>query len=215
VGWCSSSKCFLLIPKPDKSNGNFSALIIKNDREYSEDEIKNTYRSLLNNSDQNESKWIVKMSSFQNDSLELELDDMFNKSIFVKNRTYLMYIIQDESDGLTVNLLKDKSNESMNISNAEDKSNETMYESHAEDKSNKTMYGSNAEDKSNDTMYESKAEDKSNERMDKSNAQDKSNGGMHINNMGFILKIIGIIIFTISILICGFLCYAFVFQPNC
>jgi hypothetical protein len=195
-------KCCLLIPKPDKSNGNFSAVLVKNDEKYTEEKIKNTYRSLLNNSDQNESKWIVKMSSFQNDSLELELDDMFIKSIAVKNRTYLMYIIQDESDGLTVNLLKDKSNE-------------TMYESHAEDKSNETMYGSNAEDKSNDTMYESKAEDKSNERMDKSNAQDKSNGGMHINNMGFILKIIGIIIFTISILICGFLCYAFVFQPNC
>jgi hypothetical protein len=111
-------------------------------KKYTEEKIKNTYRSLLNNSDQNESKWIVKMSSFQNDSLELELDDMFIKSISVKNRTYLMYIIQDESDGLTVNLLKDKSNESMNIS-------------HAEDKSNETMYGSNAEDKSNDSFLKS------------------------------------------------------------
>jgi Fe2+ transport system protein B len=177
---------------------------MKNDGKYSEDEIKNTYRSLLNNSDLNENKWIVKMSSFQNDCLELELDDMFNKSISVKNRTYLMYVIQDEGDSLTVNLLKHKSNESMNISNAEDKSNETMHESHAEDKSN-------------EMIYESKAEDKSNESMDKSKTQDKSNGEMHINNgdMGFILKIIGIIIFTISILICGFLCYAFVFQPNC
>jgi hypothetical protein len=56
VGWCSSLKCFLLIPKPDKSNGNFSALLVKNDEKYTEEKIKNTYGSLLNNSDQNESK---------------------------------------------------------------------------------------------------------------------------------------------------------------
>jgi hypothetical protein len=47
---------FLLIPKPDKSNGNFSALLVKNDEKYTEEKIKNTYGSLLNNSDQNESK---------------------------------------------------------------------------------------------------------------------------------------------------------------
>ncbi|CAH1364476.1 unnamed protein product, partial [Tenebrio molitor] len=34
VKWCSSFKCFLLIPKPDKSNGNFSALLVKNDEKY-------------------------------------------------------------------------------------------------------------------------------------------------------------------------------------
>jgi hypothetical protein len=138
VGWCSSLKCFLLIPKPDKSNGNFSALLVKNDEKYTEEKIKNTYRSLLNNSDQNESKWIVKMSSFQNDSLELELGDMFNKSISVKNRTHLLYVIHNDDDGLTVY----ESNQKMHISNAE------------------------------------------------------------------ILTITGIIIVTMTILICGFLCYA-------
>jgi hypothetical protein len=40
VGWCSSLKCFLLIPKPDKSNGNFSALLVKNDEKYTEEKIK-------------------------------------------------------------------------------------------------------------------------------------------------------------------------------
>jgi hypothetical protein len=83
VKWCSSFKCFLLIPKPDKSNGNFSALLVKNDEKYTEEKIKNTYGLLLNNSDQNESKWIVKMSSSQNDGLEVELGDMFNKNVNV------------------------------------------------------------------------------------------------------------------------------------
>jgi hypothetical protein len=117
VEWCSSFKCFLLIPKPDKSNGNFSALLVKNDEKYTEEKIKNTYRSLLNNSDQNESKWIVKMSSFQNDSLELELGTMFKKSISVKNRTHLLYVIHNDDDGLTVYVLE--SNQRMHISNAE------------------------------------------------------------------------------------------------
>jgi hypothetical protein len=47
--------------------------------------------------------------------------------------------------------------------------------------------------------------------------EDKSNESMHMNHaeIRFILIIIGIIIVTITILICGFLCYAFVFQPNC
>jgi hypothetical protein len=165
--WCSSLKCFLLIPKPDKSNRNVSALIVKDDEKCTQDEIKNAYKSLLNNSIQNESKCSVKMSSFQKDSLELELElgDMFNKSISVQNRTHLIYVIQGKIEGLTVYVV--------------------------EDKSNKTIH--------------------------KSNAQGKSNEGMHINNgdMQFILKIIGVIIFTILILICGFLCYAFVFQPNC
>jgi hypothetical protein len=138
-------KCFLLIPKPDKSNGNFSALLVKNDEKYTEEKIKNTYRSLLNNSDQNESKWIVKMSSFQTDCLELELGDMFNKSISVKNRTHLLYVIHNDDDGLTV--------------------------------------------------YE-------------------SNQRMHISNAD-ILTITGIIIVTMTILICGFVCYTFVFQRNC
>jgi hypothetical protein len=149
--WCSSFKCFLLIPKPDKSNGNFSALLVKNDEKYTEEKIKNTYGSLLNNSDQNESKWIVKMSSSQNDGLEVELDDMFNKSIFEKNSTHLMYVIQDDVDGLTIYALKNKANERIHISHAE---------------------------------------------------------------IPLIPIIIGITIVTITILICGFLCYAFVFQPN-
>jgi hypothetical protein len=178
VKWCSSFKCFLLIPKPDKFDGNFSALLVKNDEKCTKDEIKNAYKSLLNNSDQNERKCIVKMSSFQKDSLELELElaDMFNKSISVQNRTHLIYVIQGKIEGLTVYVVEDKSNKTIHISNAEDKSTE---------------------------------------RAHKSNAQGKSNEGMHINgDMQFILKIIGVIIFTISILICGFLCYAFVFQPN-
>jgi hypothetical protein len=108
---------------------------------------KNTYRSLLNNSEQNESKWILKMSSSQNDSLELELGDMFNKSISVKNRTHLLYVIHNDDDGLTVY----ESNQRMHISNAE---------------------------------------------------------------IRFIAIIIGIIIVTITIFICGFLCYAFVFHPH-
>jgi hypothetical protein len=152
VKWCSSFKCFLLIPKPDKSNGNFSALLVKNDEKYTEEKIKNTYGSLLNNSDQNESKWIVKMSSSQNDGLEVELGDMFNKSIFEKHSTHLMYVIQDDVDGLTVYALENKSNERMHMSHAE---------------------------------------------------------------IPFIPIIIGITIVTITILICGFLCYAFVFQPKC
>ncbi|XP_068895202.1 receptor-type tyrosine-protein phosphatase S-like isoform X10 [Tenebrio molitor] len=119
VEWCSSSKCFLLIPKPEKTNGNFSALIMKNDGKYSEDEIKNTYRSLLNNSHLNESKWIVKMSSSQNDGLEVELGDMFNRSIFEKNSTHLMYLIQDDVDGLTVYALENKSNKRIHMSHAE------------------------------------------------------------------------------------------------
>jgi hypothetical protein len=59
------------------------------------------------------------MSSFLNDSLQFELGDMFNKSISVKNRTYLMYVIQDDVDGLTVYVLNDGSNQWMHISNAE------------------------------------------------------------------------------------------------
>jgi hypothetical protein len=78
------------------------------------------------------------MSSFQNDSLSLELGDMFNKSISVKNRTHLLYVIHNDDDGLTV--------------------------------------------------YE-------------------SNQRMHISNAD-ILTITGIIIVTMTILICGFLCYA-------
>jgi hypothetical protein len=151
VKWCSSFKCFLLIPKPDKSNGNFSALLVKNDEKYTEEKIKNTYGSLLNNSDQNESKWIVKMSSSQNDGLEVELGDMFNKSIFEKHSTHVMYVIQDDVGGLTVYALENKSNERIHMSHAE---------------------------------------------------------------IPFIPIIIGITIVTITILICGFLCYAFVFQPN-
>jgi hypothetical protein len=151
VKWCSSFKCFLLIPKPDKSNGNFSALLVKNDEKYTEEKIKNTYRSLLNNSDQNESKWIVKMSSSQNDGLEVELGDMFNRTIFEKNSTHLMYVIEDDVDGLTVYALENKSNKRIHMSHAE---------------------------------------------------------------IPFIPIIIGIIIVTITIFIWGFLCYAFVFQPN-
>jgi hypothetical protein len=119
VEWCSSLKCFPLIPKPEKTNGNFSVLIAKNDEKCTEDKIKNTYASLLNNSDQNEKKCVVKMSSFQNDSLELELSDIFKKRISVKTRTYLMYVIQDDVDGLTVHVLKDESNQWMHISNDE------------------------------------------------------------------------------------------------
>jgi hypothetical protein len=151
VKWCSSFKCFLLIPKPDKSNGNFSALLVKNDEKYTEEKIKNTYGSLLNNSDQNESKWIVKMSSSQNDGLEVELGDMFNRTIFEKNSTHLMYVIEDDVDGLTVYGLENKSNKRIHMSHAE---------------------------------------------------------------IPFIPIIIGIIIVTITIFIWGFLCYAFVFQPN-
>jgi hypothetical protein len=147
VEWCSSLKCFLLIPKPEKTNGNFSVLIVKNGEKYTEEMIKNTYRSLLNNSEQNERTWIVKMSSFQNDSLTLELGNMFKKSISLKNRTHLLYVIHNDDDGLTVY----ESNQRMHISNAE---------------------------------------------------------------IRFIAIIIGIIIATIVIFIWGFLCYAFVFQPN-
>ncbi|XP_068895209.1 receptor-type tyrosine-protein phosphatase beta-like isoform X17 [Tenebrio molitor] len=115
VEWCSSLKCFLLIPKPEKTNGNFSVLIVKNGEKYTEEMIKNTYRSLLNNSEQNERTWIVKMSSFQNDSLTLELGNMFKKSISLKNRTHLLYVIHNDDDGLTVY----ESNQRMHISNAE------------------------------------------------------------------------------------------------
>jgi hypothetical protein len=59
------------------------------------------------------------MSSFPNDSSQFELGDMFNKSISVKNRTYLMYVIQDDVDGLTVYILNDESNQWMHISNGE------------------------------------------------------------------------------------------------
>jgi hypothetical protein len=59
------------------------------------------------------------MSSFLNDSLQFEPGDMFNKSISVKNRIYLMYVIQDDVDGLTVYALNDESNQWMHISNAE------------------------------------------------------------------------------------------------
>ncbi|CAH1364490.1 unnamed protein product, partial [Tenebrio molitor] len=55
------------------------------------------------------------MSSFQNDSLSLELGDMFNKSISVKNRTHLLYVIHNDDHGLTVY----ESNQRMHISNAE------------------------------------------------------------------------------------------------
>jgi hypothetical protein len=116
VEWCSSLKCFPLIPKPENSNGNFSVLIAENDEKCTEDKIKNTYASLLNYSDQNQKKCVVKKSFFQNDSLELELSDIFKKRISVKNRTYLMYVIQDDVDGLTV---KDESNQWMHISNDE------------------------------------------------------------------------------------------------
>jgi hypothetical protein len=122
-------------------------LIVKNGEKYTEEMIKNTYRSLLNNSEQNERTWIVKMSSFQNDSLTLELGNMFKKSISLKNRTHLLYVIHNDDDGLTVY----ESNQRMHISNAE---------------------------------------------------------------IRFIAIIIGIIIATIVIFIWGFLCYAFVFQPN-
>ncbi|CAH1364475.1 unnamed protein product [Tenebrio molitor] len=85
------------------------------------------------------------MSSSQNDGLEVELGDMFNKSIFEKHSTHLMYVIQDDVDGLTVYALKNKSNVRIHMSHAE---------------------------------------------------------------IPFIPIIIGITIVTITILICGFLCYA-------
>jgi hypothetical protein len=115
VEWCSSLKCFPLI-KPEKTNEKFSVLVAKNDEKCTEDKIKNTYASLLNNADQNDKNCVDKMSSFQNNGLELDLGDIFKKRISVKNRTYLMYVIQDDVDGLTV---KDESNQWMHISNDE------------------------------------------------------------------------------------------------